>query len=40
MITGYINGAGDIDRLSDKNFEKHGAEGIYSGVLEAFEVMK
>ena len=40
MITGYINGAGDIDRLSDKNFEKHVAEGIYSGVLEAFEVMK
>ena len=40
MITGYVNGAGDIDRLSDKNFEKHVAEGIYSGVLEAFEVMK
>ena len=40
LICGYINAAEDVNRLSDKNYEKKVAAGLYDGILEAFEVME
>ena len=37
---GNVYGQQDKDRLSDESYKSKAAEGIYNGILEAFEVME
>ncbi|MBP3273789.1 MAG: N-acetylmuramoyl-L-alanine amidase [Butyrivibrio sp.] len=37
---GNVYGQQDKDRLSDESYKSKAAEGIYDGILEAFEVME
>ena len=37
---GNVYGQQDKDRLSDESYKSKAAEGVYNGILEAFEVME
>ena len=40
LVIGYLPGDSDMDRLSSEAYMKKVAEGIYAGILEAYEVMR